>query len=167
MRKFKKIVQILVAIFLFIGMTNAQQKDSYELVYEVDRKGKVVSGSLEKLNEYVDKGYVIRVGWSMGRVRHWAEAMFITQHKGNVFAQIHSIFMQAPSSPSTEIPKIEMANKPHGWTAIIGTTGAMQMNWDVDILEAARKRYKTEEEYNKFLERFKKSKTGSKWVIIK
>jgi len=169
MKVSKRAMQVFfIVLFLKLNIYG-QQNSKYELVYEADKNGEVISGSLEKLNEYVGKGYILRVGWNMGNIQHWAEAMFITQFEGHVFAQIHSIFMQAPF-PSKFKGKTEvvMPNKdPNGWTAIIGTTGALEMKWNGFNFKWDKEKHKTEKEFKDFVKSFEKGSANTKWVVVK
>jgi len=169
MKFLKKITLIFLILLVYTEVSVAQQNDTYELVYETDKNGKAISGDLKKLNEYVSKGYVIRVGWDMGSVYHWAEAMFITQHEGHVFAQIHSIFMQAPiPSKFRGITEIEMPNKdPNGWSAIIGTTGRLEMKWNGLNFKRNEERHKTEKEFKEYIRSWETGSASTKWVVVK
>ncbi len=165
----KRTFQIIVIVIMSVTMATAQQNNSYQLVYEADENGTVVSGSLKTLNDYVSKGYAVRVGWNMGGVYHWAEAMFITQYEGHVFAQIHSIFMQAPyPSKFNGKPEMHMPEKdPHGWSAIIGTTGDLEMKWNGIPFKWNKEKHKTEKEFKAYVRTWERGKAKTKWVIVK
>ena len=82
----------------------------------------------------------IRVGWQLEfmtpdtvkseivTLYHWADAGFISVLRGEVFAQIESIYQQGPSLDKN--PAIFLVNgEPHGWVSIISTTGVMRQKF--------------------------------------
>ena len=168
MKYFRNKLLLLSFTLLFSSGLFAQEGTSFKLVYEADANGKVLNGSLEELNDYVSKGHTVRVGWAMGSIFHWADAMFLTQYEGHVFAQIHSIFMQLPSpTDSKGDAEIKMTNKdPNGWTAILGTTGGMAMKWNGLNLKWDKEKHKTEEEFQDFMRKVENSRTHTKWVVV-
>ena len=99
----------------------------------VDQGGEVLSGSLDDLVEAVHAGAPIRVGWELAfnmpdeeearRLVHWTDAGFVSTWQGHVFAQIDDIYQQGPIMDE---PGIHLIPGPHGWTAILGTTGEMR-----------------------------------------
>lgn len=128
-------------VFLFTGILSfGQNQNAYKVVYEADRNGKVISGSLEELIKYVNNGNPIRVGWSLAmqmpnknviEMWHWTDANFITVLNGNVFAQVKGIFQQGPSfSVSGKASVVLVSDAPaNSWVGIIGTTGVMHQKF--------------------------------------
>jgi len=138
-----KLQNIIIALALIFGSVNigySKIDGLYTVVYEADRDGKRISGSLEDLLQHVRNGNPIRVGWELGKkgpglqfLEHWTDAGFLTIHKEHVFAQIKSIYGQATSAPSVEVPFVNMLNnEPDGWVAILGTNGLMQQKFKAD-----------------------------------
>lgn len=91
--------------------------------------GTVEHGSKQALRDAVHRGTPIRVGWSIdgngdgaADVVHWADATFLTDWQGDVFAQIPDIQRQ---NPRTGPPRIEMPAAEQRWTGLLGTTGTL------------------------------------------
>jgi hypothetical protein len=75
------------------------------------------------------RGTSIRVGWAIdgngdgvADVSHWADASFLTEWQGEVFAQVPDIQRQAPRIDPT---RIEMPAVEQRWTGLLGTTGTL------------------------------------------
>lgn len=148
----KKRIQLLGVIIFSICLPAtllAQANDgAYKVVYEADKDGNRISGSLEELHRYINQGNSVRVGWELTfrfpdstmMLTHWSDAGFISTWGGHVFAQIPSIYGQGPSGPEKGVgPSIFLSNaEPHGWTAIIGTTGVMRQKFKVNEEEVER-----------------------------
>ena len=129
---------LLIISFNFFALHG---QNTYKIIYEADSEGKIITGDLEHLLNYVQNGNPIRVGWVLNfehpktgelvEMQHWAVAGFITTLNGHVFAQIHSIYQQGPSLNNP--PAVFLANnKPNGWVAILGTTGIMRQKYTRD-----------------------------------
>ena len=64
--------RILFCLLLFAWSCNSKisaQENAYAILYEADTEGEAISGSLEKLIEYVQNGNPIRIGWVL-KFRH-------------------------------------------------------------------------------------------------
>ncbi|OEK01933.1 hypothetical protein BFP97_10575 [Roseivirga sp. 4D4] len=164
-------------VFCVSSLLSAQEGSLYKVVYEADREGNRISGSLEELNDYVRNGNPIRVGWELGkrdstgraRLEHWTDAGFITILKGHVFAQITSIYGQGSSHPSIEVPFVQMMNgEPDGWVAIIGTTGEMRQKFKTDqaTLDAYREMGLNDEQIAEQLKAQEKMKVRTMWAVM-
>jgi hypothetical protein len=91
--------------------------------------GTVRAGSRAALIDAVRSGAPIRVGWSIDanqdgvpEVRHWADAAFLSEWQGEVFAQLDDIARQ---SPRTGPVRIELPPGGHRWSGLLGTTGVL------------------------------------------
>jgi hypothetical protein len=96
--------------------------------------GSVVSGSKAALRDAVASGAPIRISWSLdpdGNERpdltHWAEATFVSEWQGEIFAQIADIQRQAPRREPT---RIDMTPGRQRWSGLIGTTGVLSGHFD-------------------------------------
>ncbi len=174
MRKHKNILSLFICLSI-TGLLFSQS--GYDIIYEANREGQKMTGSLEALNEYVKGGAPLRVGWVLTflhpltneptEMEHWADAGFITVLDGHVFAQVRSIYEQGPSF--SEPPAVFLAKgKPNGWVAILGTTGVMRQKYD---MESARKSMEgsgmTEKEITDFLKEREIMKVHTKWAVPK
>lgn len=153
-----------------------QNEGLYKVVYEADREGNTLSGSLEELLAYVRNGNPIRVGWELGKkeaglgyLEHWTDAGFITIQKEHVFAQISSIYAQASSAPQmTEAAMFLTDDKPDGWVAIIGTTGEVKQKFRTSpqTLEAYKQMGLSDEEIQKQLKNQETMRVKTKWAVM-
>ncbi len=106
----KTTITTISLLYCLLVSNPLHSQTCYEVVYEADKEGKKVAGSLEKLNEHVKAGTPIRIGWVLKFVHpltseptemeHWADASFITLLDGHVFTQVQSIYEQGPSFDS-------------------------------------------------------------------
>lgn len=155
-------------------------KGSYKVIYEADRDGNRLSGDLETLIDFVRSGNPIRVGWELPFrsqidstnyvLEHWSDAGFISLHQNHVFAQIPSIYGQGSSAiePNTKIPSIFLSNnKPHGWVAVIGTTGMVRQKMlrDEEMVAWMKKDGMTDAEIDAMFKKMEISKYKTKWAV--
>lgn len=179
LKKHMKLKSIIVTTLLLVGLANtnfAQKNGLYKVVYEADREGKRISGSLEELVSYVRSGNPIRVGWELGkkdsagiaRLQHWTDAGFLTVIKGHVFGQISSIYGQGTSAPDIDIPAVHIFDEPDGWVAVIGTTGVLRQKFKTDqvILDAYKKMGLNDEEIEKQLKAQETSNFVTRWAVM-
>lgn len=171
----------MLIVFLFTGIISfGQDNNAYKVIYEADREGNAISGSLEELIAHATNGNPIRVGWvlrfpsqipeekgSIIEMEHWADAGFITVLKGHVFAQVKGIFQQGPmiANPPGVLLVDDRANS---WVGIIGTTGVMRQKFAES--ETMTKMYK-DMGYSdeKIKEEYKKQETmtfKTKWSVL-
>ena len=181
-----KLCLIGLLFFLLTACTNnksktkilSQPKGAYEIVYEADKNGKAITGSLEKLIEYVNNGNQIRVGWKIGLkdrktkkpidMMHWSDGGFITVIKGHVFSQIKPINQQGPSL--SEPPGVFLVDfMPNSWLAIIGTTGAMNQKFQMDgsYIDMMKRAFPDEKERNEEIRKMETMKVSTKWAVLK
>ncbi len=146
---------VLLACDVGYNHCHAQSSDS-NIVCEINEEGVVVTGSLESLLLAVRQGKNIRVGWEIDltkpselTIEHWSDAGFLTIFKGHLFAQIESIFEQAPA-PMTPPQVMLVDSKPDGWVGVIGTTGILRSNYKgpsekpiMEIMELTESRVRT------------------------
>lgn len=174
MRKHKNILSLFICLSI-TGLLFSQS--GYDIIYEANREGQKIAGSLEELNAYVKAGAPLRVGWVLTflhpltkeptEMEHWTDASFITLLDGHVFSQVRSIYEQGPSFSTP--PGVFLANgKPNGWVAILGTTGVMRQKYD---MESAKKSMEgsgmTEKEITDFLIERETMKVHTKWAVAK
>lgn len=124
---------ILFMSQLCFGQANQNSVGQYQIIYEADREGNRISGSLEKLIELVDNGNPVRVGWELVSkwpdtvtvMRHWTNGGFVTTLRGHVFAQIPAIFGQGFSHIDSPPGIFLSTDIPNSWVAVVGTNGAL------------------------------------------
>jgi len=157
--------------------TLISSQDAYEVVYEADRDGNSVSGSLTELIAHIESGSPVRVGWELAfmhpetqeklKLVHWTDAGFVTIWRDHVFAQVKPIFQQGPGMSLP--PSVFLSNnKPNGWVAILSTTGTMRQKYasDPEML-AYLQESMTKEEAEKMLKEQETMKVSTKWATIK
>lgn len=156
-------------------------QSAYNIVYEADKDGNPLSGDLESLVQLVRSGNPIRVGWEMNLINptddssyvleHWSDAGFISIHQGHVFAQIPSIYGQGSSAVQPEIdqdPSMFLVNnKPHGWVAIVGTTGVLRQKMlrDERTISFMKEAGMTDEQIEEQLLKMETSHFKTKWAV--
>lgn len=151
---------------LLVCALNAQTTQDSYVVLQTNEDGQATNGSIDSLIKAIQNGKQIRVGFVMGPIEHWTDAGFLTIYGGEVFAQIDGIFQQAPNilNEENKIPKIDFASKKdNSWSAIIGTTGEMQMYWDLNK-EALFKHLKTKKKVDEYIKSLKKANIITKWA---
>ncbi|MCE7991106.1 MAG: hypothetical protein HEP71_03965 [Roseivirga sp.] len=115
----------ITTLLLLICSIGYAQK--WTRVYQNDREGKRVSGSIEQLMEAVREGLPVRIGWGSQRpgdpkrkVEHMADAKFLTiMSDETVFAQIDPIIGQTPKFDQQFIELKEGAS----WVLIAASNG--------------------------------------------
>ncbi len=115
--------KISILLFLVISFQSFSQ-NNWKLIYCNDDAGNPISGNLDTLKKAVESGEVIRIGWGSrsGRIKHLAEATFITVMKDSIiFAQIDPIIGQTPNFENGEIAFKENLE----WSFIGGSNGKM------------------------------------------
>lgn len=151
-------------------------QNSYSIIYEADREGKAIKGSLEQLMSHVQNGNPIRVGWvlkfknpkddSTIEMQHWTDAGFITTLNGHVFAQIKPIYQQGPSI-SNPPGVFLVSDKANGWVAVIGTTGVMKQKYtrDKEMVKMLKQTGLTDKEVEKELKKMETMKVHTIWAV--
>lgn len=96
--------------------------------------GSVVGGSKDALRRAAAAGQPLRVGWSLDpngdgvpEVAHWADAGFVSEFEGEVFAQIDDIQRQQPIASQR---RIQLPAGRRRWSAILGSTGTLTGHFD-------------------------------------
>lgn len=127
-------VFIVLAALAPVAATEAQTCASPLVVVESD--GRVSAGSKEALRSAASAGLPLRVGWSIDADRdrradlaHWADAAFITEFEGEVFAQIAEIRRQTPRRGEAHV---ELSATPQRWTGSLGSDGVLEGAFDGD-----------------------------------
>jgi len=156
------------------GLT--QNKGSYRVIYEADKEGSVITGDRADLIDYISNGSPLRVGWTLEFVNpstgsiesfsHWADAGFITILNGHVFAQIQSIYQQGPGLGNP--PSVFLSNnKPHGWVAVIGSTGIVRQKFaDVEGMTTMLKSSGfSDDEVKEEIKKMETAKFATKWAV--
>ena len=130
-----RFVAVVVASVSIAQVSRAQQPPptGWRMVYAVDTTGKATFGQKQELLAAVRAGLPIRVGWGItwrlqdgtaGGVEHVADALFLTIHRDEVFAQIAPILGQAPDARR---PAITLGiGGDRQWFALLDTTGRLQ-----------------------------------------
>lgn len=137
-----KNMKIWIGLVLMLICTAGigQQQGLYKVVYEADKEGNRISGSLEDLITYVDSGNPVRVGWELVQkwpndstttMRHWTDGGFVTSTRGQVFAQIRGIFGQGFAHISGPPGIFLFSKTPNSWVAVIGTDGNMRAKFEI------------------------------------
>jgi hypothetical protein len=98
----------------------------------VEPDGSVSAGSKDALRAAVRAGLPLRVGWHVGGssdegrgVSHWADAGFVSDFRGEVFAQIADIQKQVPQRDVARIALV--AGR---WSGLLGTNGMLEGIFD-------------------------------------
>jgi hypothetical protein len=126
-------------IFLFLTTTTsfAQQLDKCPgHLVTIEPAGNVLDGSKDALIKAVRAGLPIRIGWSIdfdndgkAELAHWADAMFLTEFEGEIYAQINEINRQAPLRGKK---RIDLGEKSLRWTGLLGTNGFLEGRFNDD-----------------------------------
>ena len=100
----------------------------------VDLEGRASSGSKDAVLSAFRAGIPLRVSWSLDvdsdgtpEVSHWADAGFLTEFEGELFAQLDDIQRQSPRRGET---RIEMPKGRMRWTGLLGTNGSLESHFD-------------------------------------
>ena len=100
----------------------------------IDANGSVASGSKTALRRAVGAGLPVRVGWELdanadgvGDISHWADASFLSDFEGEIFAQIADIQRQQPLRGQA---RITMPAARQRWTGLLGTNGTLEGHFD-------------------------------------
>lgn len=100
----------------------------------IDADGSIARGAKDALVRAVRDGLPIRVGWSLdpdgdGKpdLSHWAEASFLTEFEGHVFAQIPDIQRQSPLRGQA---RVVMPAGRQRWTGLVGTNATLEGHFD-------------------------------------
>ena len=129
-----------ISIFITIGTlasaVGATGQECSTRLIVVEQDGRVSAGSRETLRAAVEAGVPLRVGWSIGStgdgkpvLSHWADAMFVTEFEGEVFAQVAEIRRQTPRRGERHV---ELSATPQRWTGSLGSNGFLEGAFDDD-----------------------------------
>lgn len=167
----KNLGLVFLAAIIFFPFSAACQQSSkteslYKVIYEADRDGNRISGSLAELIELVDNGNPVRVGWELVQkwpdtvtvMRHWTDGGFVTTLRGQVFAQIRGIFGQGFSHIDMDPGIFLSTDIPNSWVAVVGTDGNM------------RSKFQKQEWMNEVpeeeLKKMEKMKVKTMWAVM-
>ena len=102
----------------------------------VEEDGRISAGSKQRLRGAVQAGLPLRVSWSFDddhdgkpELAHWADALFLSEHEGEVFTQIAEIRRQAPRTGERQIV---LSSTPERWTGSLGSTGVLEGTFNRD-----------------------------------
>jgi hypothetical protein len=100
----------------------------------VEADGTVARGSKAQLRRVIADGTPVRVGWGLDtngdnvpELSHWADAGFITDFDGEVFAQLADIQRQQPMRNPA---RVVMPTGRQRWTGLLGTNGRLESHFD-------------------------------------
>lgn len=100
----------------------------------VEPDGSVSRGSKDRLRRVVANGAPLRIGWSIdgnadgvADVAHWADAGFVTDFEGEIFAQIEDIQRQSPQRGQA---RVLMPAGRQRWSGLLGTNGMLEGHFD-------------------------------------
>jgi hypothetical protein len=129
-------VAVAIVASALVSATVARGQSCSPPLLVVEQDGRVSSGSRAKLRSVVQMGLPLRVGWSIDFDRdgkpdlaHWADALFLTDFEGEVFAQIAEIRRQTPKRGEGHV---ELSATPQRWTGSIGSNGFLEGAFDDD-----------------------------------
>ncbi|MEO0973888.1 MAG: hypothetical protein AAFX85_12415 [Pseudomonadota bacterium] len=98
-------------------------------LFASDFDGQPEAGSKAAVREAVAAGAPLRLGWELdfdndgvGDLSHWAEADFLTEWEGEVFAQVRAIHRQRPVRGDK---RVELPAPWNEWRGILGTDGSL------------------------------------------
>lgn len=125
---------VLLALLLLPSRGYAQAPACSGHLVTIGPDGAVLNGTKQALSDAVRSGSAVRVGWSLDsnkdgqpELTHWADAMFLTEWQGEVFAQLSDIQRQTPRADSA---RVEMPAGRQRWSGLIGTTGVLAGHFD-------------------------------------
>lgn len=102
-------------------------------VVTIEADGRASRGSKEQLRRVVANGLSVRVGLQVDsngdgvpEVSHWADAGFLTEFEGEVFAQLADIQRQTPLRGQARMP---MPAGRQRWSGLIGTNGTLESHF--------------------------------------
>jgi hypothetical protein len=98
------------------------------LLLTVEADGTVSAGSKDRLRQAARAGLPLRIGWHVGGptadrkgIDHWADAAFVSEFGGDVFAQVAAIQKQVPQAADGRI-----ALAAGRWTGLLGSNGSLE-----------------------------------------
>jgi hypothetical protein len=121
-------------VLLLLAPATARGQGCPSPLIVVDPDGHVSAGSKERLRAAAAAGLPLRVGWSIdgdhdGKpdLSHWADATFVTEFEGEVFAQVPEIRGQTPRRGERHV---ELSATPRRWTGSVGSDGILEGAFD-------------------------------------
>jgi len=127
-------IATLVAAFSLAALTAPCAETCTSPLVTVEADGTVSSGAKDALRAAFRAGLPLRVGWSLdtdsdGRpeISHWADAAFLSEFEGEVFAQLRDIQRQTPRRGSASI---SMPAERQRWSGLLGSTGVLESHFD-------------------------------------
>jgi hypothetical protein len=148
-------------------------QSNYQIIYEADANGKVISGNIGELLQAVQNGNPIRVGWTLKiqngegelkELEHWTDTKFLTIFDNMVYAQINSIYEQMTNFKDAKGAMRFVNNQPDGWVALISTSGIMRQKYR-DVLAGTEGM--SQEEIDKMIKYLETTKVNTKWAVSK
>jgi hypothetical protein len=96
--------------------------------------GTLEAGSKDAVRAAFANGTPLRVGWSIDAnndgtadVSHWADAAFLSEFEGEIFAQLTDIQRQQPTRGQA---RIAMPPGRQRWSGLLGTNGMLESHFD-------------------------------------
>ena len=125
---------LLTSVLSFVPITTFAQVCSTGHLVTVEADGGVSRGSKAQLRQAMADGTPVRVGWGLDtdgdnvpELSHWADAGFITDFDGEVFAQLADIQRQQPMRNPA---RVVMPAGRQRWTGLLGTNGRLESHFD-------------------------------------
>jgi hypothetical protein len=124
-----------MALFSCVAFETAAQANTCAgHLATIGADGGLILGSKSALLEAVRRGEALRVSWwldpnndGVPELVHWADAGFLSEWQGEVFAQLNDIEQQSPRRDPT---RIEMPKGAKRWTGMLGSTGQLVGHFD-------------------------------------
>ena len=119
---------VLVSTFLSPSFANTFS-DCPAPLASYNPQGEVLSGSTQNLLAAYRTGRPIRVGWRLDwdgdgdvDISHWADAPFLSEYRGALFAQVPEIHRQTPQRGEVDI---RLPDRWQKWTGLISSNGTL------------------------------------------
>jgi hypothetical protein len=129
-----RIAAALVSSIAILGADDLRAQTCAGALATVEADGRVSAGSKEAVRVAVRAGLPLRIGWGLDvdgdgkpEVSHWADASFLSEFEGEVFAQIHDIQRQSLMGGRATIALPEGRQR---WSGLLGTNGKLESHFD-------------------------------------
>jgi len=124
----------LVMSIVIAGAADLRAQTCAGSLATVEADGRVSAGSKQAVLEALRCGMPLRVGFGVDadgdgkpEISHWADAAFLTEFEGDVFAQLHDIQRQSPMRGRAAVAMPEGRQR---WSGLLGTNGKLESHFD-------------------------------------